>query len=82
LVLHQNGSKRGASRRGDCKKDQGEFLQFQQLTFVDQVSVSQKTIVASSEEKFLTLQKHAQVQQLAEIIDLQGKTVWVIYLAQ
>ncbi len=63
-----------------AKKDQGEFLQFQNIEFVDALSSSNKGIIASSRTEFNRLTQQGSVaQEVSEVRDLQGKVVWVIY---
>ncbi len=66
-----------------AKKDQGEFLQYQNISFVDQVHPTQKTIVASSEQTYQSIVRSGmQTTKLDEISEPSGKVVWVIYLTQ
>lgn len=65
-----------------AKKDQGEFLQFKNISFVDQVSVREKTLVASSVQTFDEVKSKSSVQVLNIVTDLQNKTVWVVYIAE
>lgn len=60
-------------------KDQGEFLQFQNVWFMNELKGEEKGLIASSPEQ----EKHfANVEELKQIKDLSGKVVWVIYRSQ
>ncbi len=56
-------------------QDQGEYLAFQNIRFVDVISSFETGLFAS------TLQKYEEVggEKVSEVKDLAGKTVWVIY---
>jgi 4-amino-4-deoxy-L-arabinose transferase-like glycosyltransferase len=66
-----------------AKKDQGEFLEFENLKFINTVNEAQTGIVASSEVGYQQLVKEQRnVKELTTIKNLQGKTVWVVYSLQ
>lgn len=59
-----------------ARKDQGEFLQFENVHFVDGLSGKENGLIASSPEKFEQL---SNTQKISEITDQRGKVIWVIY---
>jgi hypothetical protein len=60
------------------KKDQGEFLEFDRIQFVNGVNEVDDThaLVASSPDE---KSKFLDTQILSEITDQRGKVVWVVY---
>jgi hypothetical protein len=66
-----------------AKKDQGEFLQFKNITFVDQVNIQGKTLVASTEGTYQAIQaKGLHTQLLNTVVDPLHKVVWEIFIAE
>jgi len=64
-----------------AKKDQAEFLEFKNIQFIGSVNEAKDGIIASSAEGFTQLkQQFSSVEQLSEVKDLRGKTVWVVAL--
>ncbi len=64
-------------------KDQGEYLKFQNVSFVDQVQFSEKSLIASSKKAYTeVLQTHSNTKILNEISDPSGKIVWVLYVIE
>jgi hypothetical protein len=59
-------------------KDQGEFLAFEQVSFIDRLDQVQSGIVASSPEFFARLEREKAARQLSRIQNAAGDTVWVI----
>jgi hypothetical protein len=60
------------------KKDQGEFLEFQKLKFIDkpeQIDYSKKALVISSQNFY----QMSFSQDTAPIIDMTSKQNWVFY---
>jgi len=63
------------------KKDQGEFISYKNISFIDQFSSQEKTLVASSQLKYLEqVNKKQQIQVLNQVIDPLGKVIWVVYV--
>lgn len=57
------------------EQDQGEFLQFENVYFVNEISGHASGLFASSPEKFVTQGG----EKLAEIKDFNHELIWVIY---
>jgi hypothetical protein len=61
-------------------KDQGEFLSFQNLHIIGTINEAKTGVITSSQAGFLQLQSAGHhLEVLADINDLSGKTVWVVY---
>lgn len=60
-------------------KDQAEFLQFENISFVNSVNEAKPGIVASSLKGYEQLSRDSSsVEKLDEVKDLKGNVVWVI----
>ncbi len=65
-----------------AKKDQGEFLQFKNISFANQITVKQKTIVASSEITYQGQVASHHVELFDTVNDPLGHIVWRVYLEE
>lgn len=64
------------------KKDQGEFLEFENKYFVNSVNeINQAGIIAASPGQIKTLQQRLTIKDVVSIKDLQGKVVWQVGIA-
>ncbi len=62
-----------------AKKDQGEFLTFQNLHFINSVNEAAPGLVVCSADQFKQLQKQFSfVEKIGEVKDLRGQVVWVL----
>lgn len=59
-------------------KDQGEFLAFEQVSFIDRIDQVQPGIVASSPDFYARLAQEKSVTQVTSIKNAAGDTVWII----
>jgi len=60
-------------------KDQGEFLTFKNISFINTVNEAKPGIIVSSSSGYDQLvQENASVQKLREIRDQRGQVVWVL----
>ena len=64
------------------KKDQGEYLEFENISFIDNLNESnfEQALIASSEDSFNSLAESNNLEVLKEIRDLSGKIVWKVYV--
>jgi hypothetical protein len=63
-----------------AKKDQSEFLEFQNMKFINTTGeITSQGLVASSEEGFQAVAATKSVVKLAEIKDHRQKIIWVIF---
>lgn len=64
-------------------KDQGEFLQYQNISFINTVNEAKAGIVASSDEGYQQLTKtFKSVKKLNEVRDLRGNVIWTLSLVE
>lgn len=62
-----------------ARKDQGEFLTFKNISFINTVNEAQPGIIVSSSSGYEQLsKKYASVQKLGEIRGQRGQVVWVL----
>lgn len=72
----QTDPKRVQEADKSVEKDQGEYLEFERLHFVTELSGQEKGLIASSIEQ----SKHfSSLMPLQTINDLEGKPIWFIY---
>lgn len=66
------------------KKDQGEYLEFENINFIDNFDEFslEDTLIASSEETFNKLSEENNFAVLKEIRDLSGEIVWKVYVKE
>ena len=64
------------------KKDQGEFLEFENIKFIDSLDEIdfKEALIATSEESFEELSEENKLMVLKEIKDLSGDIVWKVYV--
>jgi hypothetical protein len=60
-------------------KDQGEFLNFKNISFPNNLSGNEKGLIASTPKE---RQKFLNAIDIDTITDLRGQPVWVVYQAQ
>lgn len=61
-------------------KDQGEFLQYKNIYFIDKVDqIAEPGIVASSTKFYTQIKTGRTIEEVSEISDLQNNSVWKIY---
>ena len=65
------------------KKDQAEFLQFKNITFINTVNEAKPGIISSSLSGFEQLsEQFSLVEKLAEVRDPRGRVVWIVARVQ
>lgn len=64
------------AEQATARKDQGEFLQFERVHFVDGLSGQEQGLIVSSPGKMAALGDR---EVLGEVKDLKGKVIWVMY---
>ena len=66
------------------KKDQGEYLEFENIEFVDSLNGVNldNSLIASSEDVFNSLAEENNLKLIKVIKDLSGKIVWEIYVKE
>lgn len=66
-----------------AKKDQAEFLQFKNITFINTVNEAKPGIISSSLSGFEQLsEQFSSVEKLVEVRDPRGQIVWVVARVQ
>jgi hypothetical protein len=66
-----------------AKKDQAEFLQFKNITFINTVNEAKPGIISSSLSGFEQLsEQFSSVEKLAEVRDPRGQVVWIVARVQ
>ena len=64
-----------------AKKDQGEFLEFENIKFVNGAGeIGGEALVASSPKVFKELSEKQKPRELAEIKNLAGEIIWKLYV--
>jgi hypothetical protein len=62
-----------------AKKDQAEFLTFQNIEFINSVNEAGPGVVVSSQQQFSQLENEfSSVEKIGEVRDLRGQVVWVL----
>lgn len=74
----QTDPRRVQAADATAPKDQGEFLAFENVSFIDRLDQVHSGIVASSPEFFARLAQEKGATQLSSIQNTAGDTVWVI----
>ena len=76
----QTDPRRVQAAQATAAKDQGEFLNFENVLFADTTSQLKTGIIASSEETYQQLAKqNRSVHDAQKITRPDGKTVWMVY---
>ncbi|MEO8581137.1 MAG: hypothetical protein ABI425_00995 [Patescibacteria group bacterium] len=66
------------SENAAAPKDQGEFLNFKNVTFSDSLTGNEKGLIAST---YKQRQFFSDVTEIETIMDLKGQPVWLVYRA-